>query len=82
MTIMLTIWKIRLLIDWTDEIKKLIKTMMMKEMMMINMIMMKIMIALMNVHNSFIHRRDIEIFKFTFDLLRFENNEIREMMIV
>ncbi len=47
--------------------------MMMKTMMMI---------ALMNVRNSLmIDRQSIEIFESMFDLLRFENNEIREMMI-
>jgi hypothetical protein len=43
------------------------------------MIMMKI--ALMNVHNSLMMSQDIEIFESIFDLLRFVNNEIREMMI-
>jgi hypothetical protein len=50
-------------------------------MMMRAMMMMMMMIASMNFHNSLIHRRDIEIFEPMFDLLRFENNEIREMMI-
>jgi hypothetical protein len=45
------------------------------------MMMMKI--ASMNVHNSLMmNRRDIEISESMFDLLRFENNEIREMIIV
>jgi hypothetical protein len=38
-------------------------------------------IASMNVHNSLMMNQDIEIFEPMFDLLRFENNEIREMMI-
>jgi hypothetical protein len=54
--------------------------MMMKKMTMMKMMMM--MIALMNVRNSLmIDRQNIEIFESMFDLLRFENNEIREMMI-
>jgi hypothetical protein len=48
--------------------------------MMMKTMMMKI--ASMNVRNSLmIDRRNIEIFESMFDLLRFENNEIREMMI-
>ncbi len=54
---------------------------MMKTMMkMTKMMLMKI--ASMNVRNSLmIDRRSIEIFEPMFDLLRFESNEIREMMI-
>jgi hypothetical protein len=74
---MLIVWKNRLLIDWTDEIEKLNETMMIKAMM--KMMMMKI--ASMNVHNSLMRRWSIEIFKLKFDLLRFVNNEIRNMMI-
>ncbi len=47
--------------------------------MMKMMMMMKI--ASMNVHNSLMMNQDIEIFESMFDFLRFENNEIREMMI-
>jgi hypothetical protein len=43
---------------------------------------MMMMIASMNVHNSLMMNQDIEIFESMFDLLRFVNNEIREMMIV
>ncbi len=43
--------------------------------------MMTIEIDLMNIHNSLIHRRSIEIFEPVFDLLRFKNNEIREMIV-
>ncbi len=35
-------------------------------------------IDLMNIYNSLIRRRSIEIFVSMFDLLRFESNEIRE----
>jgi hypothetical protein len=38
-------------------------------------------IASVNVHNSLMMNQDIEIFGPMFDLLGFENNEIREMMI-
>jgi hypothetical protein len=54
----------------------MMKTMM--KMMMMKMQMMTIKIDLMNIHNSLIRRRDIEIFESMFDLLRFESNEIRE----
>jgi hypothetical protein len=37
------------------------------------------MIASINVHNSLIYRRDIELFESMFHLLRFKSNEIREM---
>ncbi len=81
-SVVLIVWKNRLLIDWTDEIKKLIETMMMTMLMkikrMMKMLIMTIEINLMNIHNSLIHRRDIEIFESMFDLLRFESNEIRE----
>jgi hypothetical protein len=54
--------------------------MMMKEMTMMKMMMI---IVLMNVHNSLmIDRQSIEIFESMFDLLKFENNEIREMMMI
>ncbi len=46
---------------------------------MMKMMMMKI--ASMNVRNSLMMNQDIEIFESMFDLLRFESNEIREMMI-
>jgi hypothetical protein len=52
--------------------------MMMKTMMMIKMQMITIEIDLMNIYNSLIRRRSIEIFVSMFDLLRFESNEIRE----
>ncbi len=52
---------------------------MMRKMMMMTTMMM---IALMNVRNSLMNRQNIEIFESMFNLLRFENNEIREMMIV
>ncbi len=51
---------------------------MMKTMMMIKMQMITIEIDLMNIYNSLIRRRSIEIFVSMFDLLRFESNEIRE----
>jgi hypothetical protein len=53
-------------------------TMLMKIKRMMKMLIMTIEINLMNIHNSLIHRRDIEIFESMFDLLRFESNEIRE----
>jgi hypothetical protein len=40
------------------------------------------MIILMNVHNSLmIDRRSIVIFELKFNLLKFVNNEIREMIV-
>ncbi len=75
---MLIVWKNRLLISWSDEIERLIKTMMMRMMMKTRM--MKI--ASMNIRNLLmIDRQNIEIFESVFDLLRFESNEICEMMI-
>jgi hypothetical protein len=54
--------------------------MMMRKMMMMKTMMM---IALMNVRNSLmIDRQSIEILGSMFDLLRFESNEIREMMMI
>jgi hypothetical protein len=74
----LIVWKNRLLISWSDEIERLIKTMMMRMMMKTRM--MKI--ASMNIRNLLmIDRQNIEIFESVFDLLRFESNEICEMMI-
>ncbi len=52
--------------------------MMVREMMMMKAVMM---IALMNVRNSLMNRQNIEVFGPVFDLLRFEGNEIREVMI-
>jgi hypothetical protein len=51
--------------------------MMMKEMMMMK----TMMIALMNVRNLLMNRQNIERFGSMFDLLKFESNEIREIMI-
>ncbi len=55
---------------------------MIESMMMRAKMKMMMMIASMNVHNSLMMNQDIEIFESMFDLLRFVNNEIREMMIV